>query len=80
MLEILENLNFVYKPFIALALSGLLLFPHSSKFKFLLNRNTVYLTMMLPVITERIFVHYILPLKFIIDFFYLFFYAIGIPK
>ena len=50
MLEVIENLNFFYKPFIALALSGLLLFTHSFKFKFLLNRNTVYLTMMLPVI------------------------------
>ena len=50
MFEILENLNIIYKPFIAIALSGLLLFTHSFRFKFLLNRNTVYLTMMLPVI------------------------------
>ena len=46
----LGNLDFVYKPLVAIILSLTLLFTHSIKFKFLLNRNTVYLTMMLPVI------------------------------
>jgi len=50
MITIIENLQFIHKPFLAIGLSGLLLLSHSFKFKFLLNRNTVYLTMMLPPI------------------------------
>ena len=50
MIEFIENLDFIYKPIIAILLSLSLLITHSFRFKFLLNRNTVYLTMMLPVI------------------------------
>jgi hypothetical protein len=48
-LLIIENLNFVYKPIFALILSLVLLIFHSREFKFLLNRNSIYLTIMLPV-------------------------------
>lgn len=48
--NLLSNLPFHIKPLFAILLSLSLLFFHSIKFKFLLNKNSVYLTLMLPVI------------------------------
>ena len=49
MIEKLINLHFYYRPFFAIFLSFLLLCAHGYRFKFLLNKSTVYLTLMLPV-------------------------------
>lgn len=49
MLQFITDLNFYYRPLLVIILSILLFLSHSYRFKYLLNRGTIYLTLMLPV-------------------------------